>query len=70
MPFAIEVDSSSVSLFNIFLVTAIHSGKPFPKHFRGVILGGDSSPRAIIEEALNYGVPIYKTYGIVIVYYL
>ena len=26
-------------------------------------MGGDSSPRAIIEEALNYGVPIYKTYG-------
>ena len=63
--FEIDNGATFISLIPSMLKKILdsRSGKPFPKHFRGVILGGDSSPRAIIEEALNYGVPIYKTYG-------
>ena len=59
--FEIDNGATFISLIPSMLKKILdsRSGKPFPKHFRGVILGGDSSPRAIIEEALNYGVPIY-----------
>ena len=63
--FEIDNGATFISLIPSMLKKILDSrlSKPFPKHFRGVILGGDSSPRAIIEEALDYGIPIYKTYG-------
>ena len=39
------------------------SGKSFPHHFRGAIIGGDSCSKKLIQEAISYGMPIYKTYG-------
>ena len=63
--FEIDNGATFISLIPSMLKKLLdsRSGRPFPRHFRGVIIGGDTSPRAIIQEALDYGVPIYKTYG-------
>ena len=63
--FEIDKGATFISLIPSMLKKLLdsRSGRPFPSHFRGVIVGGDNSPRSIIEEAIEYGIPIYKTYG-------
>ena len=39
------------------------SGRSFPSSFRGVIIGGQSCPNSIMQEALSASVPVYKSYG-------
>jgi len=63
--FEIDNGATFISLIPSMLKKLLESrlGRPFPSHFKGVIIGGDNSPRAIIKEAIKYGLPIYKTYG-------
>ncbi len=39
------------------------SGRPFPKKFKGLIIGGDNCSQNLMNELLSYKIPIYKVYG-------
>ena len=63
--FEIDNGATLISLIPSMLQRLLDSrqGKAFPKHFRGVIIGGDFTSKQLMQEALKYKIPIYKSYG-------
>ena len=63
--FEIDNGATLVSLIPSMLKRLLDNrlGRAFPKHFRGVILGGDGSSKQLMKQSLDYKVPIYKSYG-------
>tara|TARA_B100000614_G_scaffold40241_1_gene33000 strand:- start:1415 stop:2767 length:1353 start_codon:yes stop_codon:yes gene_type:complete len=39
------------------------AGRPFPKTFKGIIMGGDAASIVLLNELLKKNVPTYKVYG-------
>jgi len=63
--FEIDNGATLISLIPSMLKRLIddRSGKPFPRHFRGIIIGGDGCSSRLMSYALKNNIPIYKTYG-------
>ncbi len=63
--FEIDNGATLISLVPSMLKRLINnrSGKPFPSHFRGIIMGGDGCSTKLMMYALKNKLPIYKTYG-------
>lgn len=39
------------------------SGRPFPKTFKGMIIGGDTCSKNLLKDLLSFNVPTYIVYG-------
>lgn len=39
-------------------------GRAFPSSLRGVLIGGDAAPPALVRQALELGMPVHLTYGL------
>tara|TARA_B100002052_G_scaffold299180_2_gene336057 strand:+ start:12314 stop:13663 length:1350 start_codon:yes stop_codon:yes gene_type:complete len=39
------------------------SGRPFPKSFKGMIIGGDSCSQNLLKDLISFNIPAYIVYG-------
>lgn len=63
------IDGERVTLASLVAVTLERTLKsrgerPFPKKFRGILLGGGPIPSSLLESAASIGVGVYPTYGL------